>query len=230
MADPLFNTSKDGLYQQTRVKEFFKKTCPLVTFYKKVVLAPYTSSVAATSAYATRKLLDAGITTSNVLPGSLLMIRDTTDTEDNGDYRVISVAAGEVTVDRDWPYGSKTGLTVEIRMFDERGDPTGQTFFETAAEAGFAIPTLVMLQPTNQQLTKYGFDKPRDAICLMSTLAHDTAFAEAQGLRSGDRFKDALGREHEIEEVRYIDWFMNTNLSLRIILGTNVTHKEVRLS
>lgn len=70
----------------------------------------------ATGTVSSRTLTSAGSTfvTNGVAVGDLLQIADSGDPEDNGVYSITAVTATTVTVDRDWPTGSLTGLTFTI--------------------------------------------------------------------------------------------------------------------
>jgi hypothetical protein len=78
----------------------------------------------ATSIVTTRKLTSvlSTFTTNGVVAGDILKIRDGVDTGDNGLYRIVTVAATYVIVDRDFPIGSLTNLDFTIYSNSSRAN------------------------------------------------------------------------------------------------------------
>jgi len=224
VAQPTFGTdTQDAVYNLARIEDYHRLNCPSRVLYQKVVQAPWEGTTGITSASAAKTFSDTGITTTNTRAGMVLQIRepaDGTDVRDNGDYEVISVATGSVVVDRVWPWGSLTGLSFRFYYHDHHYDPaTSPAFVQTAS-----FPFVVMLNPSEQRLTKYGFDRARDAIVVMSAkILTDLGITP----HIGDRFKDPQGNEHEIQEMRPADFWQNSSVPLRWVGASDVTHKNV---
>jgi len=71
----------------------------------------------ATSAASTRTLTSAAalFSSAGVAAGDIVVVNDTGDTGDNGVYTITSVdSETQLTVNRDWPEGSLTGLTYDV--------------------------------------------------------------------------------------------------------------------
>jgi hypothetical protein len=82
-----------------------------------------------TSIPATKTLTDTGATfdTDGVLVGDVVEIDDSEDPEDNGFYTITNVAATILTVNRDWPVGSKANLDYTVWSAKKDGGATGVT-------------------------------------------------------------------------------------------------------
>ena len=90
-----------------------------------------------TSIPATRTLASAGASfiTAGVKAGDVLQVNDVSSPADNGYYRIVTVGAALLTVDRDWPTGSLTALDytvwagkVEAGADGATGTSSGRTF------------------------------------------------------------------------------------------------------
>ena len=86
-----------------------------------------------TSALAVRTLTSAGVnfTTSGVVAGDVVEIADVGTPADNGFYVITLVAAGVITVDRDWPNGGLNSLTFTVWVAKKESGLDGVTSIPT---------------------------------------------------------------------------------------------------
>lgn len=106
-----------------------------------------------------------------VQPADLLTI---TGSSDAGPYKVVTVSSNLIIVDEDWPVGSLTGLTFTI-----------QNVYHVYTELSNFIPVYIRLNPTRDELEKYGLDEKRDCIFTISKgVCDDLSFTP----KIGDRF------------------------------------------
>jgi hypothetical protein len=221
MAHPLFNSTQDANVLHGFVSEYPELIREPRALYQKRTMTPVSGTDGVTSVDSTRQFTSASADFTNVLEGSILSIRDETDTEDNGDFLVSDVVdANTLEIDEDWPYGSNTGLTFEVNYHDIHGYAESQTPLFTATSK---IPFLLIMNPSEKQLEEYGIDKKVDAIVVFSTkVLSDASITPGDG----DRFLDDANREHELVSVWISDRFSGTNNSLRWVGGSRVTEKD----
>lgn len=216
----LFDKTQDANYLKKRTKEYADLYRTPRALYQAVKVPVISGTTGVTSIPATRKLTDANQNFTTVRVNSKLRVRKESDDQDNGDYFVASVVdSHNLLITQNWPYGSTTNVAYDIIYQDEYGDPVEGVVFTATT----AIPFLVILQPNVTQLTKYGYDRPRDAILVFAAQTLSDA-SITPGV--GDRFIDDEGREQEITDIRRIDYFTNSGIPMRWVGSSEVTAKK----
>ena len=221
MAFPLWNSTQDANMLLGFVDEYHELVRPPRKLYQKRTMTKITGVDGATSVAATRHFVSAGSVFTNVLVGAVIRIRDEGEPSDNGDFTVVSVVnTTTLLIGHDWEYGGKTGLSFEVLYHDEYGYAPTTTPLHTATAA---IPFIVIYNPSEKVLTRYGIDKEVTAVVIFSakTLA-DASIVPGDG----DRFLDDNGREHEIVTIWPGDFFSGTGIALRWVGGSRVTEKR----
>lgn len=217
----LFNTPQDANYLRDRVSEYHSMIREPRRLYQQKVMTEITGVDGLTSVAATRQFSSTGSDFTDVLPGSVIRIRDEENIGDNGDFEVASVVdINTLLITADWPYGENDDLTFTVFYHD--------TYGETRVEDASFVPTvpipfLIIQNPSEKVLTKYGVTRDCDAVILFPAQMLDD---EGVTPKQGDRFIDDTGREHEITDVWPADRFSGSGIALRWVGGSKVTEKR----
>jgi hypothetical protein len=96
-----------------------------VDIMMKLFIQNFSSSAAATSIPATRRLTDITATfLTTAVVGSLIILHDRNTPADNGQYIITNVVGNTIVeIDRDWPVGSLSGLSYRLHWRVPRPDP-----------------------------------------------------------------------------------------------------------
>lgn len=121
-----------------------------------------TGTAGVSSSAVTRQLTDSSATfvTDEVKAGDIIEIYSVAcdSDEDNGKYVVESVdSETQLTINQDWPEGDNTGLGWRI-----------ESLTETYTEFERPLPFLVRLNPTEQELQRWGLQERRDCLIVIS--------------------------------------------------------------
>jgi hypothetical protein len=168
-----FGSERDALFLRKRDAEqhklIYKPKRWLVLNQDTSLLNQYgepgdvaTGTNGTTSVSATRQFTDPGATfiTDGVKAGDLIEIYSTAcdSDEDNGVYVIESVdSETQVTINQDWPEGENTPLGYRIESLTEKYNE-----FERP------LPFLARLNPTEQELQRWGLQEKRDCLVVIS--------------------------------------------------------------
>jgi hypothetical protein len=186
-----FSTDRDATYLRKRDAEqhrlYYKPKRWLVLTVDTDVLNIYgepgdvaTGTDGTSSVAASRQLVDPAATfiTDGVKAGDIIEIFSSAcdSDEDNGIYVVESVdSETQLTINQDWPEGENTGLGWRI-----------ESLTETYTEFDRPLPFLAKLNPTEQELQRWGLQEKRDCLVTISIeLFNEFGLYEP---KIGDRF------------------------------------------
>jgi len=181
---------------------------------------PITGSDGVTSIPATRRLTSAAsdFQTAGVQVSDILEIHDPACTHtDNGRYQIDTVVdANTLEITEDWPVGSLTDLDFMVHFLKERFTEFPQM-----------VPFLVKLEPTRQELTKWGLGEKRDAIFVLSQKVCEDIGLEP---KIGDRFiyeYDGSNIHYETQEMKPLDSLGDSGVVMHYVGGARRTTNKL---
>jgi hypothetical protein len=174
-----FSSSKDSLFIKRKIAEKHRllyaprvwlvhqrDTTPLNLYGEQgEISASVEGTDGATSVAASRQFNSAGsdFVTAGVAQTDILEISNppgdspTSTDQDNGRYSILSVAATQLVIDRDWPQGGLDSLQFKVHTLNQRYVAHDQP-----------IPFMIKLNPTEKSLDRWGLSEKRDAMVELS--------------------------------------------------------------
>jgi hypothetical protein len=150
---------------------------------------------------------------AGVAPTDILEIFvESDDDAENGRYLIGTVAAHTLGVDRNWPIGSKTNRKFRIHFADERYQDFGQL-----------VPFYIKLDPSEDDLSKWGIEEKRDALVVLSV-----ELCNSIGLtpKIGDRFIYEYETRHihyEMKEMKLMEQLGDSGVPIYLVGGAMKT-------